>query len=624
MNIYKVLIFFILLFFTSQLKAILKDSVLLSDLVVTGSKIETSRRIVPLSVSQISKQEIEHTGQINILPALNTFTPGIFVTERNILGFGVAAGGSGGITMRGISSAPNTSVLVLIDGHPQYQGIFGHPLPDAYVASDVEKVEIIRGPASLLYGSNAMGGVINIITRKNNQEGMSGSVGASYGSYNTQKYYGTVGYKKEKLSVFASVNHDQTDGIRANTDFNITNGFSKLNYELNKNWILSADFNIAKYNANDNGPVFKIPTPIIAPNTVAATAAPFGIDILRGKTSVSVENKYAKLDGAFKVYHNFGEHTLTNNFHSTDRNSGVMLYQIFKLLKNNSITVGSDFKQYGGMVNQLPVKDTLITINELSAYTYIQQTLFDKLTLSAGLRFENNSKFGSEWIPMAGLTFNLNQNSAFKTSVSKGFRSPTMSELYMNTPTPNPDLKPERMMNYEISYLQSLFNNKLKLELTAFKVVGENMIVVAGVFPNLTRQNNGTFNNQGIEFSAKYALNKNLHLHANYSFVDLSKAVVAAPRQQLNISANYNYKIWNLNLSTQYIEELYTFVSPNPVIPNVIQPDYLLLNARISCRPVKNLELFAIGNNLLNQNYQINYGYPMPGINFNGGVNYRF
>jgi iron complex outermembrane receptor protein len=301
-----------------------------------------------------------------------------------------------------------------------------------------------------------------------------------------------------------------------------------------------------------------------------------------------------------------------------------MLFETFKLLKNNSITVGADFKQYGGMLNQLPIKDTLITINELSAYAYMQQTLFTKFTLSAGLRFENNSKFGNELIPMAGLTYNLNQNTSFKTSVSKGFRSPTIMELYMNAPVPNPNLEPERMMNYEISWLQSLLNNKLRFELTAYKVIGQNMIQVTGTFPNLKKENVGSFSNQGVEFSAKYAVNKNLHLHANYSYLDLSKAVVAAPRQQLNVSGNYGYKIWNLNVSTQYIEKLYTFISPNPAIAKSIQPDYLLINVRIACRPIKNLELFVSGNNLLDQKYQINYGYPLPGINFNGGVSYKF
>lgn len=101
---------------------------------------------------------------------------------------------------------------MLIDGHPQFMSIFGHPLSDSYVASDVEKVEVIRGPASILYGSNAMGGVINIITCKQTQDGFNGDARFMYGSYNTQKYLAAGGYKRDKLSVFASINHDQIEG----------------------------------------------------------------------------------------------------------------------------------------------------------------------------------------------------------------------------------------------------------------------------------------------------------------------------------------------------------------------------------------------------------------------------
>ncbi len=586
---------------------LIKDSVKLEEVVVTGSKVEISRKLIPLSVSQISRQEIESSGQINILPSLNTFVPGIFVTERNILGFGVAAGGSGGITMRGIGGAPNTGVLVLIDGHPQYQGIFGHPLADAYVASDVEKVEIIRGPGSLLYGSNAMGGVVNIITRKNKQEGISGNIGASYGSYNTQKYFGTVGLKKDKLSVFASANHDQTEGTRSNTDFNITNGFAKVGYELNKSLNLSADFNIAQFNANDNGSIY------------LTIPKPFNIDITRGKTSISLENKYKKIEGALKLYHNFGEHVLSDGFQSTDRNSGAMLYQTLKLNTGTVLTGGIDFKQYAGKVTNQPflaVNDSLIAVNELAGYVYGQQTLFNKLTISAGLRVENSSKFGTELVPLGGLSYVLTNNTSLKASVSKGFRSPTIMELYLYAP--NPDLQPERMLNYELSWLQSLLKNKLNLELTAFKVKGENLIQVVVPPVPAKRQNVGTFDNQGIEFSAKYYLCKNIHFHANYSYINLDKIVVAVPRAQLNVGANYSYKIWSVHANLQNIDQLYTNIATSTT------ESYTLLSARLSCRPIKNLELFVAGNNLLNETYQINYGYPMPGINFNGGVSYKF
>lgn len=580
-----------------------KDSVQLDEVVVTGSKVEISRKVVPLSVSQISKQEIENSGQINILTALNNYAPGIFVTQRNILGFGVSTGGSGGMTLRGIGGSPNTEVLVLIDGHPQYQGIFGHPLPDAYVASDVAKVEIIRGSGSFLYGSNAMGGVINIITRKNEKEGISGSVGGAYGMYNTQKYYGAIGYKKNKVSILASANHDYTDGTRANTDFSITNGLVKAGYTFDEHLHLTIDANIAKFNANDNGPLHK--------------PAAFNIDILRGKASATLENKFDKLQGAFKVYRNFGEHTLSDGFHSTDRNSGAMLYQTYKFATGTLVTGGVDFKQYGGIVNQTKYKDSLLTVNELAVYVYAQQTMFEKLTLSAGLRLENNSGYGKELVPMGGISYYPTENTTFKFNASKGFRNPTIMELYLYAP--NADLLPERMMNYELSWLQTFLNRRLNIELTAYKVKGNNIIQVVGQYPNAKRQNVGTFNNQGVEFSARLNVDKNIMLHANYSYLDLSTAVLAAPRQQLNLGINLTHKIWNVNMNAQYIEKLYT-----SVMPRVIQDDYLLLNARLTCSPVKNLQLFIVENNLLNQTYEINYGYPMPGFNFNGGINYKF
>lgn len=605
-------ILFLSFFFLVQLsysQQAIKDSVKLDDIVVTGSKIEISRKLVPLSVSQISRKDIENSGQINILPALNTFVPGIFVTERNVLGFGVSSGGAGSISIRGVSGSPNTDVLILIDGHPQYQGIFGHPLSDAYVASDVEKVEIIRGPASILYGSNAMAGAVNIITKKQLQDGLKVNFGAAFGSFNTQKYYGTIGYKKDQLSVFASLNHDQTDGIRANTDFNITNGYTKVGYELSKHFDLTADFSIAKYNGDDNGSVYAAP-------------APFNIDITRGKTSVSLENKYDKVEGALKFYHNFGTHDLSDGFHSTDRNSGFMFYQTLKLFTGSNITVGTDFKQYGGKVNQTAVKDSLITVNESAVYAFAQQTLLDKLNLSAGLRLEHNSKYGSELIPFAGLTYNPTQFTTFKTSVSKGFRSPTIMEMYLYAP--NPDLKPERMMNYEVSWLQSVLDNRIQFDLTAYLINGDNMIeVTPGTPPFMTRKNSGAFTNKGIEFSAKYFIAKNLYVNANYSYLDMDKPVLAAPRQQINFNVNYKYKIWSLNISSQYIEKLYTYIvsSSTQLITKTLS--YNVLSARLSVRPLKSLELFVAGNNLLDEKYEINYGYPMPGIYFNTGFNVR-
>jgi iron complex outermembrane receptor protein len=184
-------------------------------------------------------------------------------------------------------------------------------------------------------------------------------------------------------------------------------------------------------------------------------------------------------------------------------------------------------------------------------------------------------------------------------------------ELYLYAP--NPELKPEKMMNYEIGWLQSFFGHKLNTELTAFLSNGENMIqVVGGLVPK--RQNVGSFSNRGIEFAARYSVNNQLSVHANYSFLDMEKVVVAAPHQQFNIGVNYQYKLFNINLSAQHVDKLYASVTQESI------QNFTLFNSRISAQAHKNLEIFVAGHNLLNETYEINYGYPMPGINFHGGI----
>ena len=126
-----------------------------------------------------------------ILPALTEQVPGLFTTSRGIMGYGVSTGAAGGMSLRGIGAGvnaaggPTTSLLVLIDGHPQYMGLMGHPIADAYQSMMAERVEVLRGPASVLYGSNAMGGVINIVTRKMQEDGVKTNAQIGYGSYNT-------------------------------------------------------------------------------------------------------------------------------------------------------------------------------------------------------------------------------------------------------------------------------------------------------------------------------------------------------------------------------------------------------------------------------------------------------
>lgn len=592
----------------AQSFSISKDTIEIDEVVVTGTPVKVTRNNVPMAVSVVSRAQIEESDESAVLPILNGRVPGLFVTERGVTGFGVAAGSAGQISIRGIGGNPTTGVLMLIDGHPQFMGIMGHPLPDSYVASDVERVEVIRGPASILYGSNAMGGVINIITRKQNREGVHGNARISYGSFNTQKYMGSLGYKKDKLSVFISGNHDRTDGHRPHSEFNITNGYLKLGYDFNEHFSASTDVSLAGFEAADPGP-----------DTLNAVPGQ-KIDILRGYWAFTLLNAFEKSSGALKLFYNFGEHNITDGFHSNDHNYGLNFYETFKLFKGNSITSGFDLMNYGGMAeNQnamngagLLFADTSIT--EYGIYAFTQQELGD-LTLNAGLRFQHHSEYGAIWIPSVGFAYRLNELTSWKGNISKGFRSPTMRELFMWGP--NPNLNPEMIWNYETGILSHSANHRLQAELTVFMVKGNNLILNAG--PPLGFQNTGEVSNKGIELALKAEPARDLTFDATYSYINMKQPVFATPEHHLYLNAHYRVGNIQLNGNIQYVGNL-----DNDPSPATNTESYTLLNAKAIYMFTQNVKLYVSGENLLNTSYEVNRYYTMPGTTVFAGLNVVF
>lgn len=584
------------------------DTIKIEEIVVTGTPVKVNRNNVPMAVSVVTRETIEESNESALLPILNGRVPGLFVTERGVTGFGVATGSAGQISIRGIGGNPTTGVLLLIDGHPQFMGIMGHPLPDSYVASDAERVEVIRGPASVLYGTNAMGGVINVITKKQEDTGVHGNARISYGSYNTQKYMGSLGYKKEKFSAFISGNHDQTDGHRPHSDFSIINGYTKLGYSFNDHFYATADFSVADYKASDPGP-----------DTINAKVGQT-IDIMRGYGAFTLQNEYEKASGSFKFFYNFGEHDITDGFHSTDNNFGVNWFEAFKLFEGNTITTGVDYNNYGGMAENVKAMggkgvvfaDTSVT--ELGAYGFVQQTLAERITLNAGIRYQNHSVYGSQWIPSAGFAWKFGEFTTWKGSASKGFRSPTIRELFLWGP--NPALNPETIINFETGISQWFFSNKMNAEITVYKITGDNLIIMV---PNKGLQNAGEVNNTGVELAVNASPVKNLELNATYSYIHMENPVYATPEHHLFLNAGYQIKKLVLNANIQQISNLDN--DPSPVV-NL--ESYTLLNAKIAYNLLKNLSLYVSAENLLNQDYQVNRYYTMPGTTVFGGVNFNF
>ncbi len=594
----------------------------LNSVVVSANKIEVNRNSVPLTISIIDREQIESSSESALLPVLSEQVPGLFVTEKGITGFGVSTNAAGAINIRGVGSG--NKVLVLFDGQPQWAGLFGHSLPDTYVASDVEKVEVIRGPGSLLYGSNAMGGVINIITRRHRQDGRRTQARVMYGSYNTRKFMINNGYNVGKFSSFISVNHDRTDGHRDRSDFQITNGFLNLGYQFSPSYKLKGEMSLAKSKFQNPG---KLSDPIFDNK----------MDIFRGTTSLGLENHYDKASGALQLFYNWGNHEINDGyytgqqpkdylFRSHDRNLGVLFYESFRLFDGNNFTIGVDYKNWGGHAwnagndgkNQ-EIIDT--SVNETAGYIIMQQDFFEKIGVNAGIRYEHNSSFGGVWVPQAGLTFRPFSGNVWKASLSRGFRSPNIRELYMFKPK-NPDLKPENMMNYEVSVGQSFLEGRLSAELTAFYIDGKDMIRVARIDGKPLNVNTGSFTNKGIEAEMRYQIRKNLSFHTNYSFLDQSKPIPGAPKHKLYVGSSYSPGKFTFNLALQSVFGLYTDETCQK------QEDYTTLNAKVSyhwgATREKGVDLFMKGENLTAARYSINEGFPMPKATFMGGIQVCF
>ena len=600
----------------------------LDEVVVTGTRNETDVRHLSQTVSVVSRPVIEQSMQPSLLPVLTEQVPGLFVTERGVMGYGVSGGAAGSISLRGLSGG-TARLMVMIDGHPQYAGIFGHPIADAYQSFLAERVEVLRGPASVLYGSNAMGGVVNIVTREMQEDGVKTNLRAGYGSYNTLETELTNRIRKGRFSSIVSGSYNRTDGHRADMGFEQYGGYAKLGYEMTDNWNLRGDVNVTHFNASYPGPV---DAPLLDGDQ----------RITRGMTSFAVENRYEKTSGAVSFFYNWGNHWINDGytpsagegpqddrFNSRDNMMGVSLYQSTQFFKGNRITLGFDWFRYGGHAwseyvsgENIGTTSELVDKHEdeLAGYIDFRQDIGSWLTFNAGLRADHHSRIGLEWVPQAGLAFHLPHAIELKASASKGFRYPILREMYMFPPQ-NPDLQPESMWNYELAFSQRLMEGRLTYGVNLFYIDGKNLIQT---LPNpngsgMLNQNSGEIKNTGVEIQAAYRINRQWSVDGNYSFLHMENPVIAAPEHKLYAGANFSHRRWNVSTGIQYVEGLYTSVGENENKEN-----FVLWNLRASFRACKWLDIWARGENLLAQKYEINAGYPMPGATVMAGFNLSF
>lgn len=606
----------------------------IEEVTVTGVRgAGTAASRLPFTVTQISRGQIEERLSPSLLDVVSEQTPGLFLTRRGVLGYGVGSGGAGGLSIRGIGSSasvpqtmPVSGVMVLIDGHPQYMGIMGHPLGDAYQSFLAERVEVLRGPASMLYGSNAMGGVVNIVTRRMPRDGVETQAQLAGGSYGTFTSEATNRTRFGRFSSVASASYNRTDGHRSRMGFEQASGYLKLGYRLDGRWDAFADADYTHYNSQ-------------TPGTVDEPMLDYKQHISRGVASLGLRNDYRWTSGGVSAFYNWGNHKINDGYEanggtpseyyyrSHDHVAGVNLYQAFRLWRGNRTTLGFDWQDIGGRAwddyfgdrADEQLVDTSMT--DLAGYVDFVQDVGRVATLEAGLRYDHHSVAGGEWVPQFGAAFHLPRSMEVKLSVGKGFRNPTTMDLFLFTPR-NASLEAERIWNYEVAVQQTLADGRAHYGINVYYLKGDNLITVNRVNGRPLRMNTNKVENFGLEVNGDCRIGLHWTLNANYSYIRQSRDLLAVPRHKLYGEASYTAGTFRATVGCEYVGHLLTQIATQAQEEK--SENYVLLNARASYQLLPPVRLFVKGENLLAQRYEINAGYPMPKATFMGGVQLRF
>jgi iron complex outermembrane receptor protein len=552
-----------------------------------------------------SNLEIERTGARTVFDAVEQVVPGVSVTRRGVMGYGISTNGTGGVTIRGMGESPNTGVLVVVDGRPDFQGLMGHPLPDFYSLSDAGSVSVTEGPASVLYGSNAMGGVVKVRNWEP-PEGMSTRLTSSFGSFHTGQYRLSHGARFQRgfYSVNAGVSH--TSGDRPSSAFRNQDGTITAGYDLSPVWKASIDGRYGHFHVEDPGPIT---------SPLANSYARVG----RGGFSANLDHATASTWGYIRAYSSYGNHYITDGFRSTDRTTGVRVDQNIAIAPRLILEVGGDAVNYGGQArNALSRLDYgRHTLNSVAGFVRAQWTATSRMRLHSGVRHEYNSLFGSTTVPEFGASFRVAPGYMLSTGIARGFRNPTIRELYL-FPAPNPALLPEHVWNYQATF-QAHPTKSLTASVTGYYASLDKLIATTGRYPNLRLLNTGAALNRGIETTARWRAHKRVTVQSGYAYLRSTNLALYVPEQKVNYGIDVDagrafiyfggMSVGGRWADSQHSGKLdaYTLGSLKMMIP---------LN--------RQWHFTAMVDNLFNQQYQVVTGYPMPGINAAGGFTVSF
>ncbi len=575
-------------------------------IVVVAGRYKINVKNMAYNYESISAERTLQIASHSALEVVDMTFPTAFVQDKKVFGYGVGTDGGGLLNLRGMGGKPNTGVLFLLNGHPDFMGIFGHPLPDVYGMDDVQQIEILAGPASTVFGDHALGGVVNLVTGSRYEHLISAS--AEGGTYNSYKAGVSLALQKGKNGLHLTVGHKHSDGHIDKTEFTSTHIQSGWQYQINPGWNLQLLGRYVPYTFDD---------PARGDNDPAGLGL-YG-DIRRGNGEVILSHDLKNWNGSFQAYSNLGHHRFYDGFESHDFTHGFSLYEDWRPEnKNYSLAFGSDALYFGGKASNpfsAFVNRDLHEINSVGLYAIGFYQPLEKMQIKAGVRYQTHSVAGANLAPMAGLTYHLLPQWRLFTNYQTGFRNPTVTELYL-FPSANPDLESELVYGSEAG-TQYFWAAGHFIKLSLFRNEADQLIQA---LPNTPPPplvkfiNTGKNTSQGVEFQARYALTSRQMLQLSYGYLDPGQVTAYNPKHQIKYAWFAHFSKFNTALYGKYIEGLYAGNKETSPLP-----DYNLLNANVEYK-AGNYQIYAKALNILNREYLVLPGYTAPGFQVRLGV----
>jgi vitamin B12 transporter len=618
----------------------------------------------------INREEIEQRGARTIKETLK-FIPGI-------LGDGTVGTEVNALSGQVIRGSNTSQVLILLDGRPLNNlGSGGFDLSEI-TTDNVERVEVLPGGGSTLYGSDAIGGVINIITRKSST-GFSGALRATVGSYGYDEQAIRLSGGLDQVSYSLSYNRIQADnnyrfssngfsGRRANNDAKFDNLNLQLGIKVSDRTQLSFNtFYLPKEQGVPGG--VPVPSPVFGQgffNSQTDNNRKFTDQVLSditltqklgaGDDSVLTARLYLDfLNTRFDNRTAFAD-TLNNagrlvrtaqtqqRFETRQKSFGTQVQHNWQLAPNQSLVYGFDYRRTGvENLRQNLITDavSLSYDDTISQGAIFAQYAFDpvkNLTLNLGLRQDFSSLAnGAATSPTVGAKLVLGDATTLRANYIRNFRTPTLANLFNTNPSNigNPDLRPERGNSFDVGIDQSIgkvallrltyFNNTIS-DLIAFQRIAPPINGVSGTWQNL-----GKVRTTGLEASLNLQFAPNLFASAGYTLnspkiLDTVNSNEKGRELRFAGADKLNLGIWYENPFGWYAGLLFNSLGSYPTNNTNTEslPGYTTLDFRARVPLNRSLTLSAGVENIFNQRYELFAGFPDGGRTMQVGLNYQF